>query len=388
MENSMGAVTAMRAVTAKYIFDGANLLSNKVLLIAAGRVVALLNRDQEYPAIPVEDYGESVISAGLIDLQLNGCGGVVFNQSLSFATLETMHQTNLRFGTSSFLPTLITADFHDVVAALELIRVWFQRYGNRRGVIGLHLEGPFISRAKRGIHPEEFILEPTEEMLAQIASYRQFFPIKMTLAPECFSLSQIDYLVAQGIIVSLGHTNASFAQAQAAFAHGAATVTHMFNAMSGMTARNPGVIAAVLANPCYMGIIVDLLHVDPANVALVVNLKPSLSYLITDAVTPTGTSMSEFNFAGKHLYVREGKCVDAAGTLGGACLTLNAAVQNCVVTCALRLEQALAMASIIPARLMGLEHELGRIAPGYRADLIAMDLANYSCQIIAVTSQN
>lgn len=372
----------MRVVSAKYVFDGVNLLSDKAVLIEGNTIIDVVDKDKVYDASQIEDFGDSVISAGLIDLQLNGCGGVLFNDSITLETLETMHQTNLRYGTTSYLPTLITSAVADVMQALEVTKQWFKLYGNTRGVIGLHLEGPFLSVEKRGIHPLEFIIKPTDDLLAAIVPYTKFFPIKMTLAPENFTTAQIEYLVKHGVIVSVGHTNATYAQAETAFNHGAATVTHMFNAMSGMTGRNPGVIAAVLANAPYLGLIVDLLHVDKANVRLLAQLKPTTTYLVTDAVTPTGTEMTEFDFAGKHLYVREGRCVDDAGTLGGAYLTMNEAVEKCVNECELSLEQTLTMATLTPARLMGLDQQLGKIAAGYRADLIALNLKDYSCTII------
>ncbi len=372
----------MRVVSAKYVFDGVNLLSDKAVLIEGSTIIDVVDKDKVYDASQIEDFGDSVISAGLIDLQLNGCGGVLFNDSITLETLETMHQTNLRYGTTSYLPTLITSAVADVMQALEVTKQWFKLYGNTRGVVGLHLEGPFLSVEKRGIHPLEFIIKPTDDLLAAIVPYTKFFPIKMTLAPENFTTTQIEYLVKHGVIVSVGHTNATYAQAETAFNHGAATVTHMFNAMSGMTGRNPGVIAAVLANAPYLGLIVDLLHVDKANVRLLAQLKPTTTYLVTDAVTPTGTDMTEFDFAGKHLYVREGRCVDDAGTLGGAYLTMNEAVEKCVNECELSLEQTLTMATLTPARLMGLDQQLGKIAAGYRADLIALNLKDYSCKII------
>ena len=372
----------MRVVSAKYVFDGVSLLSDKAVLIDGNTIIDVVDKNKVYDASQIEDFGDSVISAGLIDLQLNGCGGVLFNDSITLETLETMHQTNLRYGTTSYLPTLITSAVADVMQALEVTKQWFKLYGNTRGVVGLHLEGPFLSVEKRGIHPLEFIIKPTDDLLAAIVPYTKFFPIKMTLAPENFTTAQIEYLVKHGVIVSVGHTNATYAQAEAAFNHGAATVTHMFNAMSGMTGRNPGVIAAVLANAPYLGLIVDLLHVDKANVRLLSQLKPTTTYLVTDAVTPTGTDMTEFDFAGKHLYVREGRCVDDAGTLGGAYLTMNEAVEKCVNECELSLEQTLTMATLTPARLMGLDQQLGKIAVGYRADLIALNLKDYSCTII------
>lgn len=372
----------MRSITAKYIFDGVNLLTNKIVLLADNQIVDVIDSDKLYDKSQLEDFGNSVISPGMLDLQLNGCGGVLFNADISMETLETMHQTNLKFGTTGFLPTLITADFNDSITALEVVKEWFKQYGNTRGVLGIHLEGPFLSKEKRGIHPEEFIIKPTDEMLAKIVPYAKLFPIKMTMAAENVKPEQIEFLAKHGIIVSIGHSNASYEVAENAFKHGAKTVTHMFNAMSGMTGRNPGLIGAVLANPVYLGLIVDMLHVDKANVRLMTNLKPTSVYLVTDAVTPTGTDMTEFDFAGKHLYVRDGKCVDDAGTLGGAYLTMNEAIENCVEKCGLSLEQSLTMATLIPAQLIGVDDQMGRIAEGYRADLIAIDLDSYSCQLI------
>lgn len=374
--------SVMRSVTARYVFDGVNLLENKVILIADNQVIDVIDKDKLYDRGFLEDYGNCVISPGMLDLQLNGCGGVLFNADISIETLETMHQTNLRYGTTGYLPTLITADFADSIAALEVVKEWFKRYGNTRGVLGIHLEGPFLSKEKRGIHPEEFIIKPNDEMLAQIVPYARLFPIKMTMAVENVEPYQIEYLAKHGVIVSIGHSNASYDVAENAFKYGARTVTHMFNAMSGMTGRNPGVIGAVLANSCYLGLIVDMLHVDRANVQLMTKLKPTSVYLVTDAVTPTGTDMTEFDFAGKHLYVRDGKCVDDAGTLGGAYLTMNEAIQNCVKKCGLSLEQSLMMATLIPAQLLGIEDLIGQIKPGYRADLIALDLDDYTCQVI------
>jgi N-acetylglucosamine-6-phosphate deacetylase len=372
----------MRSITAKYIFDGVNLLTNKIILLADNQIVDVIDSDKLYDKSQLEDFGDSVISPGMLDLQLNGCGGVLFNADISMETLETMHQTNLKFGTTGFLPTLITADFNDSITALEVVKEWFKQYGNTRGVLGIHLEGPFLSKEKRGIHPEEFIIKPTDEMLAKIVPYAKLFPIKMTMAAENVKPEQIEFLAKHGIIVSIGHSNASYEVAENAFKHGAKTVTHMFNAMSGMTGRNPGLIGAVLANPVYLGLIVDMLHVDKANVRLMTNLKPTSVYLVTDAVTPTGTDMTEFDFAGKHLYVRDGKCVDDAGTLGGAYLTMNEAIENCVEKCGLSLEQSLTMATLIPAQLLGVDDQIGRIAKGYRSDLIAMNLNNYSCQLV------
>ncbi len=370
----------MRAFSSKYIFDGTILHENAAVLVEQGIIIDVVPLP-DAPATVV-NFGSGVITPGFIDLQLNGCGGVLFNDKISCDTLETMYQTWLRYGTTGFLPTLITSDFSDVVSALEVTKQWFDRYENKRGVLGLHLEGPFISVIKRGIHPERFIIEPTMELLEQIVAYQKYYPIKMTIAVEKFTPEQIKFLADSGIIVSIGHCNANYATAAASIQSGATTSTHMFNAMSGLTGRNPGVIGAILSSNVYTGLIVDMLHVDSANVQLLEKIKSGQVYLVTDAVTPTGTDMSEFEFAEKTLYVKDGKCIDKDGVLGGASLTMNAAVRNCVEQCELSLSTSLAMASTIPAQVMRLDNILGKIKAGFRADLVYMDLYNFECMIV------
>ncbi len=371
----------MHIITSKYIFINNQLTENKAILIDNNQIIDIINKDSLANLHqPIKDYGNGVITPGFIDLQLNGCGGVLFNDDISFGTLETIYQTCLRFGTTQFLPTLITSPINDIFSALDLVKAWFEQYGNNRGVIGIHLEGPFISKDKKGIHPDEFIIAPNDDILKKIVSYTKYFPIKMTIATEVFTTSQIKFLAQNKIILSQGHSNASYEESIAGFNAGIKTVTHAFNAMSGLTGRNPGVIGAVLNSKIYAGIIVDLLHVDPANVELINKNKPNQVYLVTDAVTPTGTNMTTFNFAGKELFVKDGKCIDKDGTLGGANLTLNDAIKYCVNKCNISLVDALKMASEIPAQLMQLD-TLGKIAPNCHASLIYMDLITFECKV-------
>lgn len=370
------------AYTAKYIFDGNDLLSDAAVIVKDNIIVDVIPLKLLEDKNALRDYGETIITAGFVDLQLNGCGGVLFNDDISHNTLETMYQTCLKYGTTSFLPTLITCDFNDVLKAMECIKDWFVKYEINRGVIGLHLEGPFISVAKKGIHPEKFIRLPNHELLEQIAAYTEFFPIKMTIAPEVFSLAQIKFLIENNIILSLGHSNATYLEAEAAIKLGVKTSTHIFNAMSGLSARNPGVIAAILNSNVYAGVIADMLHVDIANLQLLNKIKPQHIYLITDAVTPMGSALSEFKFGGKTIYVKNGMCIDENGILGGANLSMPQAVANCINRCNIDIPQALNMASLIPAQIMGYSGQLGKIHATYRADLIAFDLKTHTCQII------
>ncbi|MFN8769390.1 MAG: N-acetylglucosamine-6-phosphate deacetylase [Neisseriaceae bacterium] len=369
----------MHIVSAKYLFDGNNLCENKALLIdnnIVQQVVDINNVDSSN----CKYLGDGVITPGFIDLQLNGCGGVLFNDDISESTLETMYQTCLCFGTTSFLPTLITSEVNDIKKALTVINSWMRQHGNLRGVVGIHLEGPFISKQKSGIHNEKCILEPTDELLEYIASFTKKFPIKMTIAPEVFHMEQIKYLHNAGIILSIGHSNASYQVAKMGIDEGITTATHIFNAMSGLTGRNPGVVGAVLNNNIYAGVIADLIHVDSANIELLHKIKGDKLYIVTDAVTPMGTDLIEFEFVGKRIFVDNGKCVDENGVIGGANISMNESVKNCIKRCDIDLKNALKMAVSTPARLMKLTDKLVKINGNPIDKLIYMDLDSFECK--------
>ncbi len=371
----------MHIVSAKYLFDGFNILENKAVIVDNNIIYDVVNRDE----LNVAEYkylGDGIITAGFIDLQLNGCGGVLFNEKIDVSTLETMYQTCLRYGTLGFLPTLITSDFSDVIKALDVIKNWFEMYGNSRGVVGLHLEGPFIAVEKKGIHSTGYIIKPETKYLELIINYVKYFPIMMTIAVEQFSDEQIKHLSDAGIILSIGHSNATYVDAVRGFNNGIKSATHVFNAMSGLTGRNPGVVGAVLNTDAYAGVIADLLHVDSANIELLYKVKQDKLYIVTDAVTPMGTEIKGFNFVGKKIFVENGKCVDENGVIGGANITMNESIKNCVESCNISLGSALRMASVTPARVMCLDNSIGMIKRNYVANLIYMDIDNYSCTVL------
>lgn len=371
----------MKHIAAKYLFDGYNLLQNKVLVFQ-NQVLQDILDIEDCSKVSFQYLGEGVITPGFFDLQLNGCGGALFNADISAQSLEIMYQTWLRFGTTNFLPTLITTGFAEVKQALNVVNSWIEQYGLLRGVAGIHLEGPFISTEKPGIHDQKFIIMPIDKDLEYIANFAKIFPVKITIAPEVFHMKQIKYLAAAGVIVSMGHSNASYEVAKQAIANGVCTATHLFNAMSGFSGRSPGVVGAVLNTDIYTGIIVDLLHVDSANIEIIHKVKGDKLYIVTDAVTPAGTNLSEFIFAGKRLLVKNGSCVDGNGVLGGANITMNESIHNCVTKCNIPLLSALKMATINPARLMRLDNRLGMIKVGQLSNLVYMDLDDFSCQLV------
>lgn len=375
----------MQILKSKYVFDGSKILTDtaivyenkKVIAVIAVKDIAVLYGNEH----EIIDFGDGVITRGFTDLQVNGIGGVAFNHAPTIDTLETMYKTNLKFGTLRFLPTMITCDFSNIIQALNTVKNWFLQYGNSRGVLGLHLEGPFLSPQKPGIHPKEYIIKPTHEYLEQIVNFRKYFPIKLTIAVEEFTKEQIEYLIDNQIILAIGHSNASYSVTKDGYDFGIKAITHTFNAMSGLSARNPGVIAAALNLPFYCGLIADLIHVESANIELLYKLKKDLIYLVSDSVTPTGTDISEFNFLGHALFVKGGKVVNNNGVLGGAYLTLNQAVKNCI-SAGIPLFDALKMAIVTPLLVMGFDTNYASIIEGSEANLVYLNLTTFNCKII------
>jgi N-acetylglucosamine-6-phosphate deacetylase len=332
-------------------------------------VVAIAQLPPDCPQVPVPGCH---IAPGFIDLQLNGCGGVMFNDAITAATLDRMHRTNLRSGTTSFLPTLITTSDADMEAAIA--RVEDYRKTHPWPVLGLHLEGPYLNPKRKGIHNQKFIRSPNAAMVDRIVAAGPETVRLITLAPEQVNLRDIQRLAAAGIVVSAGHTQATYEQAIAGFDAGIRMVTHLFNAMSPWQGRQPGVVGATFHRPdIYAGIIADRHHVHDASVALAYQIKGDRLVLVTDATPPAGTQMDSFWIGGQEVFYREGRCVSAEGTLGGSALTMIEAIANCVQFMGIPLAAAIQLATGNPAQLLGLDHELGVIAPGYIANLALFD---------------
>lgn len=221
---------------------------------------------------------------------MNGGGGSQFNDDISLDTLDKMKKVCFKHGTTGFLPTMISSSFSDIKKSLDVVKAWVDTHGLTNGVLGIHLEGPFLSIEKKGIHEESLIQVPSKEKLELIASYADHFPILMTIAPENVSGKDVAFLACHGVIIAIGHSNASYEIATKCFDLGATAVTHLFNAMSGLTGRDPGVIGAVLNHPsCYTAIIPDLHHVHPANISISTKIKPEHMFIVTDCHSPAGT---------------------------------------------------------------------------------------------------
>ena len=359
------------AITSKKIFDGEQFLSNKAIIISENKIEDILDL-KDIGSIELIDYQDNIIAPAFIDLQLNGCGGVLFNDDISEHTLEVMHKTNLRFGTTSFLPTLITTSEDNIKKAVEVVTKFHEKHPFN--VIGIHIEGPYISKIKKGIHNPIYMKPISLEMVEFLVEAGKKVPIKITMAPEENSIDRIKQLVDGGVKVSIGHTHADYKTAKEGIRVGISFATHLFNAMSPMEGRSPNVVGAVLdSHSVHAGIIVDGYHVDYASISLVKEIKKDKLYIVTDAVTPMGTDMEQFQFADQTIYVRDGKCENKDGTLAGANIDMMTSVANAVNHANISVCEALRMASLYPAEAMGKSNIIGRIAKQYVANFVILD---------------
>ncbi|MCG3727984.1 N-acetylglucosamine-6-phosphate deacetylase [Vibrio cincinnatiensis] len=361
----------MYALTNGKIYTGSDVLSHHAVIIDGDRIQTVCPIDQLPQGIQTIDLEGANLSPGFIDLQLNGCGGVMFNDEITADTIHTMHQANLKSGCTSFLPTLITSSDENMRQAISAQREYQNKYQHQS--LGLHLEGPYLNVMKKGIHCVDYIRQSDDAMIDFICQNNDVVT-KVTLAPENNDPRHIEKLAAAGIVVSIGHTNATYVEARKGFEAGITFATHLFNAMTPMAGREPGVVGAIYDTPeVYSGVIADGFHVDYANIRIAHKIKGNKLVLVTDATAPAGAEMDYFIFVGKKVYYRDGKCVDENGTLGGSALTMIEAVQNTVEHVGIALDEALRMATLYPANAIGVEKTLGRVKKGYVANLTIFD---------------
>ncbi|MFQ3615084.1 MAG: N-acetylglucosamine-6-phosphate deacetylase [Cyanobacteriota bacterium] len=355
------------ALTNCVLHTGQQNLVDHALLIEGDRILDILPSWDLPDSFTAIDLRGDHVSPGFVDLQLNGCGGVMFNDEITAKTLEIMHRTNLNSGTTSYLPTLITTSDTDMLRAMELVRDY--RKFRPHNVLGLHLEGPYLNPKRKGIHNERYIRRPDPAMIQRIAAAGRSSVLLLTLAPEMVDIDDILTLADGGILVSAGHSDATYEQAIAGFDAGVGMVTHLFNAMSPWLGRSPGLVGAAFdRDDIYAGIIADGHHTHLRSIALAHRMKGEKLLLVTDATPPVGTRMDSFIIGGQEVFYRDGKCVSAEGTLGGSALTMIEAIRNCV-SIGLSLDEALRMATAYPAGAIAMNDHLGYLAPGHVANL-------------------
>jgi N-acetylglucosamine-6-phosphate deacetylase len=365
-----GAMTQRHAVVAGTVFDGLRLHRDSAVVIDGRDIAAILPRNEVPAGMPVHALQDGAwLAPGFIDCQVNGGGDVLFNDAPTVATIERIAAAHLRLGTTALLPTLITDTPAKMRAALGAVR---KAAATNPGVLGIHLEGPFLSPGKPGVHDTTLFRVPTDDDATELIEGRTGAML-VTLAPERVPAGFIHRLAAAGIRVALGHSAATYAETKAALAEGLAGFTHLFNAMRPLESREPGPIAAALETPdAWFGLIVDGHHVAPPMLRLALR-GAGRPMLVSDAMPPVGGCRSSFVLNGAEIAVRDGRCTRPDGTLAGAAIGMADAVRNCVEMLKMPLTEALRLASAEPAAFLGLAGTLGRIAPGYRADLVAFD---------------
>ncbi len=363
---------AVALVNGRVLLDQ-GLVEGRAVLLEGDRIGAIVDRDDTRcrRAEPYDLEGRLLLP-GFIDSQVNGGGGVLFNAEPTVEAIQTIGRAHRRFGTTGFLPTLISDDLHVVARGLEAVRAAIE--ARVPGVLGIHIEGPYINVARKGVHDSEKLRGLDESAIGLLTSLQNGRTL-VTLAPEMTTPAIIGKLTAAGVVVSAGHTNATYREIRSALQHGLSGFTHLFNAMSQLTGREPGVVGAALDDPdSWCGIIVDGRHVDPTVLRIALRCKRRDRFmLVTDAMPSVGAAEKSFTLQGRVISVADGVAVAEDGTLAGSDADMATSVRNAVSLLGIELPEAAQMASRYPAEFLGLGAELGRIAPGYRANLVLVD---------------
>ncbi|SCC03419.1 N-acetylglucosamine-6-phosphate deacetylase [Kosakonia oryzendophytica] len=362
----------MYALTHCRIYTGHEILDDHALVVANGLIDRLCPLADLPAGIEQRSLNGAMLAPGFIDVQLNGCGGVQFNDTadaVTVKTLEIMQKANEKSGCTSYLPTLITSSDALMKQGVQVMRDYLEKHPNQ--ALGLHLEGPWLNIIKKGTHNPDYVRKPDAALVDFLCQNADVIT-KVTLAPEVAGEAVIRQLANAGIVVSAGHSNATLKEAKAGFRAGISFATHLYNAMPYITGREPGLAGAVLDDAdVYCGVIADGLHVDYVNIRNAKRLKGDKLCLVTDATAPAGAHIDQFIFAGKTIYYRNGLCVDENGTLSGSALTMIEGVRNLVEHVGIALDEALRMATLYPARAIGVAATLGSIAAGKVANLTA-----------------
>lgn len=359
------------------LFDGEVFHQNMAVTMDEGKITAVTSAAEVVDADPsMLTHLAGTLVPGFVDVQVNGGGGALFNDQPSVECIETIGRAHARFGTTGFLPTLITDDVSVMAKAADAVADAIKH--NKAGVLGVHFEGPHLSVPKKGVHPQQYIRKISDEELAIFS--RQDLGIKVvTLAPENVSTQVIKSLVKAGVRVCLGHSNADYDTVVAALDAGASGFTHLFNAMSPLGSREPGMVGAALESAtAWCGLIVDGHHVHSAAAKVAINAKPrGKMMLVTDAMPPVGMAQdASFELFGIKV-VRQGDRLNATtGELAGCVLDMVGAVNNTVAMLGLSHDEALRMASMYPAQFLGLDKALGLVKPGFKADFVLLNSAN------------
>ena len=357
------------ALTGARVFDGESIRGGLAIIIDGERIAEVTSEQKLASGIEQRNLNGGLLVPGFIDVQVNGGGGALLNNSPTIDTVRRIAESHRKFGTTGLLPTVIT-DAPEVLSK-AVASVKTARAENVPGVLGIHIEGPFLDKERKGAHALRFIREMTEADVTQVAN-TGCGSIMLTLAPNRVPPDLIKSLAEKGVLVSLGHSEASLSEVAQALASGARAFTHLFNAMSQMNGREPGMVGAALADPVsFCGLIADGYHVHDTAMKVALAAKPGdRMMLVTDAMPTAAGGPEFFELQGRRVHLENGKLVLDDGTLACSNLTMDEAVRYCVERLGVSLEDALRMASLNPASFLRRDHDLGRIQPGYLASLV------------------
>lgn len=363
----------MEALVNGRVLTAEGFRERQTVVIEDGRIHLVVNdADCTSADVKRQDLDGQLLLPGFIDVQVNGGNGVLFNNAPNVDAIREIGVAHRKYGTTGFLPTLISDDLSVVKKAIAATREAMT--DGVPGVLGIHLEGPFLNEAKKGAH-DASKFRILDDSAVSLLSSLGVGKTLVTIAPEMTSPEMIGRLLSAGVIVSAGHTNANYEQMRAALDAGVTGFTHLFNAMSPFGSREPGVVGAALQDQhSWCGIIVDGHHVHEASLHVALAAKRSDRFvLVTDAMPSVGMTDKRFELDGRKITVSGGKCLAPDGTLAGSDLDMASAIRNATTMLGCDLEEAVRMASQYPAEFLGLDAELGQIKPGYRANLVLAD---------------
>ena len=361
---------SMKALINARILTPEGFKDKQSVLYEGGIITHICNdKDRPVDAVVERDLDGLVLLPGFIDIQVNGGGGVLFNQHPSVEGIRAIGAAHRKFGTTGFFPTLISDDLDVMARAIKAVNVAITQ--GVQGVLGIHLEGPFLNTEKQGVHDASKFKTIGEDELALMSSLKNGKTI-VTLAPEKTTPNTIKNLNKLGVIICAGHTQASYEDTLLALDAGLTGFTHLFNAMKPLQSRDPGVIAAALVDSrSWCSIIADGHHVHPAMLKLAIRAKrDNQVFLVTDAMPSVGASHKPFSLGNMKIKVTGGKCITENGTLAGSDLDMIGAVRNAVAMLDIDIAQAVRMASILPARFINMHDQIGEIRVGHQANFV------------------
>lgn len=358
-----------QAIVNGIIHTGDEIVSNRVVIIENGTILAV-QKEVPQDAVLIDLKGKH-LSAGFIDIQINGGEQQYFSQSPTQETIQDIYETSLKYGTTHTLPCLISSSTETIHQGIESIRNYREKHKN--GVLGMHLEGPFLNPLKRGAHSADQVRNPTNSELEEIIRYGKDVIKVMTIAPECFTNEQLEMLLESGILISIGHTTITYDEAQYYFSKGIKLVTHLFNAMTQFGHRDPGLVGAIFENEgIHAPIILDGAHCSYAAARIAYKLKKEHLFLITDA-SFLGRKIESFKWGSFDAHLENGFYRNSEGNLAGATISMQDAVINAVVHMNLSLDEAVKMATCRVAAAIQMEHKIGKIKKGFPAQFVSFN---------------